>query len=52
VGLLEGILDGPKSLSVRNRVRVLLKRLKGSMGSCLRKFFLLTRMLRKEPFVP
>jgi hypothetical protein len=32
VGLLEGILDGPESLSVRNRVRVVFKRLKGSMG--------------------
>jgi hypothetical protein len=32
VGLLEGILVGPKSLSVRNRVRAVLKRLKGSKG--------------------
>jgi hypothetical protein len=32
VGLLEGILDGPESLSVCNRVRAVLKRLKGSMG--------------------
>ena len=28
VGLLEGILDGPESLSVRNRVKAVLKRLK------------------------
>ena len=32
MGLLEGILDGPESLSVRNRVRAVLKWFKGSMG--------------------
>ena len=31
-GLLEGILDGPKSVTVRNRVRAVLKRLKGLKG--------------------
>jgi hypothetical protein len=30
--LLEGILDGPKSVTVRNRVRAVLKRLKGLKG--------------------
>jgi hypothetical protein len=31
-GLLEGILDGPENLSVRNKVRAALKRLKGPKG--------------------
>jgi hypothetical protein len=31
-GLLEGILDGPKSVTVRNRVRAVLNRLQGLKG--------------------
>ena len=42
VGLLEGILDGLVGLSVRNRVIVTLKRLKGPKGFGVGPFFLPT----------
>jgi hypothetical protein len=34
-GLLEGILDRPRSVTIRNRIRVVLKRLKGLKGGGL-----------------
>jgi hypothetical protein len=42
-GLLEGILDGPKSVNIRNRVRAVIKRLKGLKGGGLGLTTLSTR---------
>jgi hypothetical protein len=42
-GLLEGILDGPRCVSVRKRIRAVLKRLKGLKGGGLGPHSLSTR---------